>query len=239
MQPKSLGCSQDQSYRDFLLESAANDLTKVCLLAISCPESGAWLNTLPLSSIGLRMDDDVIRIAVGLCLVLVLCHPHACSDCGAEVNVDGIHGLSCRYSRGRLPRHSALNDTVKRSLESAKIPCHLEPSGLYRSDEKRPDGASVVPRQRGKILVWDATCSDTFAASHRELAVREPGAVAAAAEHRKRSKYCDLDATHHFVPIAVEILGVLGQDTRNFFREVARRVTAVTNEPQSHQSLLQ
>ena len=87
--------------------------------------------------------------------------------------------------------------------------------------------------------MWDATGSDTFAASHREIAVREPGAVAAAAEHRKWSKYCDLDATHHFVPIAVETLCVLGQDARNFFREVARRVTAVTNEPQSHQSLLQ
>ena len=225
---------------DFLLESAANDLTKVRLLALSCPEPGAWLNALPLSYIGLRMDDDVIRIAVGLCLGLALCHPHARSNCGAEVNVDGIHGLSCRYSRGRHSRHSALNDIIKCSLEAAKIPYHLEPSGLYRSDGKRPDGASVVPWQRGKILVWDATCLDTFAASHREIAVREPGAVAAVAEHRKRSKYCDLDATHHFVPIAVERdFGRLGQDARNFFREVARRVTAVTNEPQSHQSLLQ
>ena len=139
----------------------------------------------------------MIRIAVGLRLGLALCHLHACSDCGAEVNVDGIHGLSCRYSRGCHSRHSTLNDTVKRSLEAAKIPYHLEPSGLYRSDGKCPDGASVVPWQRGKILVWDATCSDTFASSHREIAFREPGAVAAAAEHRKRSKYCNLDATHH------------------------------------------
>ena len=63
--------------------------------------------------------------------------------------------------------------------------------------------------------------------------------MAAAAEHRKRSKYCNLDATHHFVPIAVETLSVLGQDARKNFREVARRVTAVTNELQSYQSLLQ
>ena len=111
---------------DFLLESAANDLTKVRLLGFSCPESGAWLNALPLSCIGLRMDDDVIRIAVGLRLGLALCHPHACSDCGAEVNVDGIHGLSCRYSRGRHSRYSALNDIVKCSLEAAKIPSPLE-----------------------------------------------------------------------------------------------------------------
>ena len=223
---------------DFLLELAANDLAKVRVLALSCPESGAWLNALPLSSIGLRMDDDVNRIAVGLRLGLALCHLHSCSDCGAEVNEAGIHGLNCRYSRGCHSRHSALNDIVKRSLEAAKIPCHLEPSGLYRSDGKCPDGASVIPWQRGNILVWDATCSDTCAASHREIAVREPGMEATAAKHRKRSKYCNLDATNHFVPIAVETLSVLGQDVRSFFREVTRRVTAVTNELQSHQSLL-
>ena len=56
------------------------------------------------------MDDNVIRIAVGLRLGLAFCHPHACSDSGAEVNVDGIHGLSCRYSRVHHCHHSALND---------------------------------------------------------------------------------------------------------------------------------
>ena len=182
---KAWDASKIKATIDYLLESAANDLTKVRLLALSCPESGAWLNALPLPSIGLRKD-DVIRIAVGLRLGLALCHPHGCSDCGADVNEAGIHGLSCRYSSGRHSRHSALNNIVKRSLEAAKVPCHLEPSGLYRSDGKRPDVASMVPWQRGKILVWDATCSDTFAASHREIAVREPGAVAVAAEHRKR-----------------------------------------------------
>ena len=79
--------------------------------------------------------------------------------------------LSCHYCRGCHFRHFALNDIVKSSLEAAKIHCHLEPSGLYRSDEKHSDGASVVPWQMGNILVWDATYLDTFATSHREIAV--------------------------------------------------------------------
>ena len=67
------------------------------------------------------MDDDVIRIAAGLRLGLAVCHPHACSDCSAEVKEDGIHGLSCHYSRGRHSHHSALSDIVKRSLENTPI----------------------------------------------------------------------------------------------------------------------
>ena len=77
----------------------------------------------------------MINIAVGLLLGLALCHPHACSDCGAEVNVDGIHGLSCRYSRSRHSRHSALNDIVKCSFEAAKIRCHLKLSDLVCTDQ--------------------------------------------------------------------------------------------------------
>ena len=183
--------------------------------------------------------DEVVRIAVGLRLGLPLCHPHLCSGCGAEVGEDGIHGLSCRYSKGRHSRHAALNDIVKRSLDAAKIPSHLEPLGLYRSDGKRPDGASVVPWQRGKILVWDVTCSDSLAPSLRVIAIREPGAVAAAAEHRKRSKYSHLNATHHFIPIAVETLGVLGEDAHSFFWDLAKRLETVNEDRRSHQFLLQ
>lgn len=44
-------------------------------MAASCKESGAWLNALPISSAGLRLDDDTLCIAVGLCLGTPLCSP--------------------------------------------------------------------------------------------------------------------------------------------------------------------
>ena len=133
--------------------------------------------------------------------------------------------------------HASLNDIIKRSLDTAKIPFHLEPSGLYRSDGKRPDGASVVPWRRGKILVWDATCVDTLAPSHRVLAARVAGADDA--EHRKRVKYTHLESTLYFIPVAIETLGAMGQEARSFFKEVARRIVATTNEPQTLQFLQQ
>ena len=43
----------------------ANQLSQARLLSVSHPESGAWLNALPISLVGLRIDDEVIRIAVG------------------------------------------------------------------------------------------------------------------------------------------------------------------------------
>ena len=75
------------------------------------------------------------------------------SGCGADVSTLGTHGLNCRFSRGRHSRHAAVNDIVKRPLESAKIPCHSEPTGVFRSDVKRKDGASIVPWKGGKVLL--------------------------------------------------------------------------------------
>ena len=64
----------------------------------------------------------------------------------------GLHGLSCKLSAGRHPRHSALNDVVKRYLRSAGVPSVLEPVGVDRGDGKRPDGITVAPFSRGKSL---------------------------------------------------------------------------------------
>ena len=63
-----------QAVAQDLLNSAPDAVTRAQLLAISTPESGAWLNALPLTSVGLRMDNDTVRIAVGLRLGIPLCH---------------------------------------------------------------------------------------------------------------------------------------------------------------------
>ena len=49
-----------------LLENAPDDMAHARLLAFSTKESGAWLHALPISSVGLRMDDNTVRVAVGL-----------------------------------------------------------------------------------------------------------------------------------------------------------------------------
>ena len=82
-----------------------------------------------------------------------LCRPHACLHCGAEVNHLGTHGLSCVRSEGRHHRHAALNDIVHMALTAAHIPSRLDPSGIFRSDGKRPDGITVVPWKSGRLLV--------------------------------------------------------------------------------------
>ena len=221
------------------IQDAAPDATTQARLLAACrKESGAWLHALPITSLGLRMDDEVVRVAMGLRLGATICYPHECHLCGTRVDSRGTHGLHCRKSLGRHPRHMAINDIIKRSLASAKVSAHLEPAGICRSDGKRPDGATIMPWKSGRVLVWDATCPDTFAPSHLQLAIREAGAVADQAE-RKKDKYAELAATHHFVPVAIETMGVFGKEAEAFFIELGRRIREETGEPLSFHYLLQ
>ena len=143
-----------------LLQSASSDEDCARLLVVSTKESGAWLHALPITTLGLRMDDESVRIAVGLRLGTAICGPHQCCHCGFTVDTLGRHALSCKSSQGRHYRHAALNDIISRALSSARIPSRLEPTGLARTDGKRPDGMTLAPWSSGKLLVWDVTCPD-------------------------------------------------------------------------------
>src|SRR6218665_247952 len=94
-----------------------------------------------------------------------------------------------------------------RALAKAYTPCTKEPSGLIRTDGKRPDGATLGPWARGKYIAWDFTAIHTCAASYLHLSSSVPGGAAEHAADRKRNKYATLPASHEFVPIAVETLG--------------------------------
>ena len=96
-----------------------------------------------------------------------------------------------------------------------------------------------MPWKTGQVLVWDVTCPDTYAPSHLSVATREAGVVAAQAELRKRLKYAELEASHHFVPVAIETSGVCGPEALQFLHELGHRLKAETREPRSLQFLFQ
>ena len=191
--------------QDFLLSNTPDVTSRARLMAVFAPEAGAWLQALPISALGLRMDDDTVRIAVALRLGLPICTPHTCRHCGIRVDACAHHGLSCLKNSGRYHRHAAVNNVIYRAMASAGIPSTLEPSGLSRSDGKRPDGLTSVPWTYGRSLVWDVTVPDTLAPSYRPIAVTKTGGVAARAESQKEIKYQQLALSYLFSPLYILI----------------------------------
>ena len=173
----------------FLNDHYSDPHNKARLLAVRNNNGSEWLHAWPITACGLRLDDEAIRVAIGLRLGVTLCRRHTC-PCGAKVDETGSHGLSCRYGTGRIARHNAINDIIYRALVKANIPSKKEPRGLNRDgSEKRVDGCTLIPWQRGKSIAWDVTVPDTLAPSHLPKTSAVSGAAAEDASLRKIAKY--------------------------------------------------
>ena len=165
----------------------ADQVSRARLLATVQRENGAWLNALPISSLGAILDFLSFRVAIALNVGVDVFIPHSCR-CVGRMNSRGLHGLSCKYGAGRFPRHSTINDVIKRALQNAGLLSVLEPPVLNRGDGSCPDGITVFSSSGGRSLVWDCTCIDTFATVHLNRSAMEAGTAANCAEERKRCK---------------------------------------------------
>ena len=118
------------------------------------------------------------------------------------------------------PRHNQLNTILKQSLTSANIPSVLKPQGLSCSDAKCPDGMTITSWVQGRLLIWDATCWDSMAASNIHIAMSGTGQVADMDARRKGEIYQEISHNHHFVPVAVETMGSFGEDAIAFLHKM-------------------
>lgn len=100
----------------------------------------------------------------------------------------------------------------------------LEPPGLSRNDGKRPDGLTLIPWEKGRCLLWDATCVCTFAPSHVASTIATPGAAAELAAKQKIAKYSGLMDNYIFVPVALETTGIWGHEGKIFIKSLGRRM---------------
>uniref|UniRef100_A0A8D8T3R7 Uncharacterized protein n=2 Tax=Cacopsylla melanoneura TaxID=428564 RepID=A0A8D8T3R7_9HEMI len=194
------------------------------LKPIQTKESCAWLNALPCKNVGTLLDDNTLRICMGLRLGCDICQPFTC-PCGERIDSKGLHPLCCQKSSGRFFRHSEVNNIIKRALATIDVPSILEPTGMAREDGKRPDGATIIPWSCGQVLIWDFTCVDTFAKSYVKQTRCTPGAAAEQASVRKINKYKNLTSTGmHFLPFATETMGTWCGKAKEWTRDVGKKL---------------
>ena len=173
----------------------------------------------PMSALGLHMDDNVVRVAVVLCM---------------GVSLLSTPSMSPVWNGGRPPwaTWSQLQDEPGSTLVACSGQRTEQGTGISQSPftpgalghlvckwEKVRWGNSVA-LDVWLTLVWDATCPNTYAPLHLALAAREAGAVAIQAEQRKTEKYAHLSASHHFVPFTIETSGVFRPEALSLLEDI-------------------
>ena len=190
-----------------------SNMDQARILADSAPHSGDWLHAIPSSNWGLLLENEELRIAVGLRIGAPLCLPRECV-CGGTVDALGHHWFVCKKGAGKQISHSLMNGVIWRSFLKAKVQAQKEPTALsvpiaegQAISHKRPDGASIIPWKRGRNVAWDVTVADTHAASYLPHTSVHAGAAAERAAELKNAKYDYLTKNHIFVPLACEVSG--------------------------------
>src|ERR1043165_7004768 len=121
------------------------------LLTVQSPHSGDWLHALPITTAGLRMSGEVLRIASGIRLGTALCEKHTCK-CGSTVESNSHHGFSCKKRSRRQHRHGMLNDVIWRAFTRAKIPPSKKPMA---SPDLTAEGLMESPLYLGtEVVAW-------------------------------------------------------------------------------------
>ena len=217
------------AFNDLLVDA---DQWDRCLLAAKSAHSAAWSEAVPIPVLGNFLSAEKLRVAVALRVGPNISGAPTClCKCGVRIDAKGYQGLSCRLNEGRLPRHAKINSIIKRCLGKIDLPRILEPSGLDRSDGRRPDGITTFPWKHGKRLVWDATVVDASSKSHIIASSIESGSSAKSAEILKSRKYQGLVGNFHFQPVAFETTGCWGPSTSSFVEELGRKIIEASGDP--------
>lgn len=223
---------------DRLFSSASSSEERAAMLSAQTILACKWLETLPIPQMGTLVNDTTFKTSICLRLSIPPCREHMCTRCKAMVAASGTHGLRCQRCVGRVPRHSALNEEVRRALCSAHTPARREPIGLF-NNQLQPDGITLVTWRRGRCAAWDVTVVDTLAPSYIRGTSITAGTAANIAERTKSLKYANLPNEYDFYPLAFETLGAMGTRTKEFIDDLCQRLRDSTGDARAGSYFLQ
>ena len=183
------------------------------------------------------MDDDVIRVAVGLRLGAPLCEPHHCQHAIVEMwwTIQEPTVLGVATARVAI---LAMPPSTRSSSDPLALQTSPATWNPQASTDLMENGLMACLSFRGREgkcwcgmplvqILWHHHTS----LWHQERQVQW--------QRRPRSKYAHLEESHYFVPVAVEAMGVFGPEARSFLRELGDPIANATQDPLSHLYLRQ
>ena len=206
------------------------------LLAVSAPHAGDWLRALPIASCGLRLEDDAVRVGVGIRLGLNICEPHRWV-CGCMVDQLGLHALS--FGIGRLSRHGIINDIVCRAFTSAGIPAIKEPTGLIKGGALPPLWHDFDSLIRRPILNLGCDCGPHACPLPRPILLTLFMWLGLRRRRQLPGRSISMTSTHLFVPIALETLGPVCEAALDLISTLGSRITERSGDSRERSFLFQ
>jgi len=202
-----------------IIQSLVNNQTTQYLVDAAAAHSGDWLNAVPISACWVRLNDEAVRVAVGLRLDTELCQPYHCVCMWCIGRQSWIPCTILQLKSWLLPAPSFYQWFDMARFMQGRFTTH----GLLWSDDKRPDGLTLIPWRNGRCVTWEVKVADTVAPSYLSISSSCVPSAAEAAAKRKEDKYTEIACNFHFFPIAFEIFGT------DFPSALGHRISSITH----------
>ena len=108
-----------------------------------------------------------------------------------------------------------------------------------RTDNKRPDGFTLIPWQARRNLTCDVSIVNIVAALYIQTTTVIAGGATEIASERKIVKYVELSNTSCFCPILFETLGPINDHGLSFLNVLGRRKADCTEDARETAHLLE
>ena len=121
LQQHSLSCKIDEATFDFLLTSASQPCQKALLLSTSIHRDGDWLNVVPLSALGLHLQDQEFHLCLKYWLGLQMFEEQQKYPVCLTPDKFGDHHVGCGGNANRIFQHNSLPDAAFSAAQSAAL----------------------------------------------------------------------------------------------------------------------
>ena len=181
----------------------------------------------PSSLLGLHLQDRKFRC----CLCYLMGVPlhngqFACPECRGSANPFGDHQVGCGDNGDRISRHNAIRDVVFNAAQSAALAPSKEAPNLVPDSSVRPADILLPNWNRGRPAAVDVHVISPLQQQTLAEAASTPGHALQVGVHRKLVSILSAcrSVGVEFVPIVIETLGDLSEDTISTIRAIGRAV---------------
>ena len=199
---------QQRQLIDGIEEEDVREVARIS--SLSLPHAGDWLNTAPLTALGLHLRSSEFVLAVKYRLGLpVYDRAGPCPACLRPSDALGDHAMCCGSGCERISLHNALRDAIFDTAASAGLAPVKEGRFLLPGADRRPADVLVPHWAGGRDVALDVTVVHPIQAATMPNAATTPGFALSFAHDRKvrgAQEDCQRQGIA-FIPMVAESFG--------------------------------
>ena len=217
------------------------DRERARLASLALPHAGDWLNTAPLTALGLHLRPLEFVMAVKYRLGLpVYDRAGPCPACLRPSDALGDHAMCCGSGGERISRHNALRDAIFDTAASAGLAPVKEGRFLLPGADRRPADVLLPHWAGGRDVALDVTVIHPLQDATMPNAATTPGSALTFA-HDRKMRGAEEDCRRQgiaFTPMVAESFGgwhsAAEQEVRKLGTALARHTGQEEGEAISH-----